>query len=52
MDITVIVPLYNEAESLPELERWIHRVMEANSFTYEILFIYLPKRVSVKLWVR
>lgn len=39
MDITVIVPLYNEAESLPELERWIHRVMEANSFTYEILFI-------------
>ncbi len=39
MDISVIVPLYNEAESLPELERWIGRVMEENSFTYEILFI-------------
>ena len=31
MDISVIVPLYNEAESLPELERWIGRVMEENS---------------------
>ncbi len=39
MDISVIVPLYTEAESLPELERWIGRVMEENSFTYEILFI-------------
>lgn len=39
MDISVIVPLYNEAESLPELEAWIRRVMEANNFSYEILFI-------------
>lgn len=39
MDISVIVPLYNEAESLPELEAWIARVMEANGFSYEILFI-------------
>lgn len=39
MDISVVVPLYNEAESLPELEAWIRRVMEANSFSYEILFI-------------
>ena len=39
MDISVVVPLYNEEESLPELEAWIHRVMEANSFSYEILFI-------------
>ena len=39
MDISVIVPLYNEAESLPELEAWIKRVMEANKFSYEILFI-------------
>lgn len=39
MDISVIVPLYNEAESLPELESWIARVMDENSFTYEILFI-------------
>ena len=39
MDISVIVPLYNEAESLPELEAWIARVMEENKFSYEILFI-------------
>ena len=39
MDISVVVPLYNEAESLPELEKWIERVMKANGFTYEILFI-------------
>lgn len=39
MDISVIVPLYNEAESLPELTAWIERVMAANKFTYEIWFI-------------
>lgn len=39
MDISVIVPLYNEAESLPELTDWIERVMNDNNFTYEILFI-------------
>ncbi len=39
MDISVIVPLYNEAESLPELEAWIRRVMEENRFSYEILFV-------------
>ncbi|MDE7153011.1 MAG: glycosyltransferase family 2 protein [Muribaculaceae bacterium] len=39
MDISVIIPLYNEAESLPELEAWIHRVMEANKFSYEIIFV-------------
>lgn len=39
MDISVIVPLFNEAESLPELEKWIVRVMKENNFTYEILFV-------------
>ena len=39
MDISVVVPLFNEAESLPELHAWITRVMENNHFTYEILFI-------------
>lgn len=39
MDISVVVPLYNEAESLPELAEWIRRVMHANGFSYEILFI-------------
>ena len=39
MDISVIVPLFNEAESLPELATWIQRVMKENNFTYEIIFI-------------
>lgn len=39
MDISVVVPLYNEAESLPELAAWIERVMKENNFTYEVLFI-------------
>ncbi len=39
MDISVVVPLYNEAESLPELEAWIRRVMQANGFSYEIIFV-------------
>ena len=39
MDISVIIPLYNEAESLPELTQWIERVMLENRYTYEIIFI-------------
>lgn len=39
MDISVVIPLYNEEESLPELAAWIERVMDANGFSYEILFI-------------
>jgi glycosyltransferase involved in cell wall biosynthesis len=39
MDISVIIPLYNEAESLPELHRWISKVMEDNLFSYEIILI-------------
>ena len=39
MDISVIVPLYNEAESLPELAAWIERVMDGNGYSYEIIFI-------------
>ncbi len=37
MDISVVVPLLNEAESLPELCAWIERVMKANNFSYEVL---------------
>ena len=33
MDISVVVPLYNEAESLPELAKWIERVMDENKFS-------------------
>lgn len=39
MDISVVVPLYNEAESLPELEAWIARVMTENHFSYEVIFV-------------
>ena len=39
MNISVLVPLYNEAESLPVLHEWIVRVMNANQLTYEILFV-------------
>ena len=39
MDISVVVPLYNEAESLPELAAWIERVMKEHNFTYEVLMI-------------
>lgn len=39
MDISVVVPLFNEEESLPELTDWIKRVMDENHFTYEIVMI-------------
>ena len=39
MDISVVIPLFNEAESLPELFEWIERVMKATGFTYEIIFV-------------
>ena len=39
MDISVIVPLYNEEESLPELSEWIVKVMNENKFSYEVIFI-------------
>ncbi|MDR2680718.1 MAG: glycosyltransferase family 2 protein [Tannerella sp.] len=39
MDISVVIPLYNEAESLPELYEWIKRVMDENGFSYEIIFV-------------
>lgn len=39
MDISVIVPLFNEEESLTELTEWIVRVVEKESFTYEIIFV-------------
>ena len=38
-NITVVVPLYNEAESLPELLKWIRQIMEENKFTYEVILV-------------
>lgn len=39
MDISVVIPLYNEAESIPELFSWIDHVMEVNHFSYEVIFV-------------
>ena len=39
MDISVVIPLYNEAESLPELEAWIRRVIQEHGYSYEIIFV-------------
>ena len=39
MDISVVIPLYNEAESLPELFAWIERVMKEHGFSFEAIFI-------------
>jgi glycosyltransferase involved in cell wall biosynthesis len=39
MDLSIVIPLIDEAESLPELEAWIRRVMEENNYTYEIIFM-------------
>lgn len=39
MDISIVVPLFNEEESLPHLEAWIDRVMRANGFSYEVIMV-------------
>ena len=39
LNLSLVIPLYNEDESLPELEQWIAKVMQANNYTYEVLFI-------------
>lgn len=39
MNISVVIPLFNEEESLPELYAWIERVMKANGFSFEVIFI-------------
>ena len=39
MNISVVIPLYNEKESLPELFAWIQRVMKENGFSYEVIFV-------------
>ena len=39
MDISIVVPLFNEEESLPELCAWIKNVTDANGFSYEIILV-------------
>ena len=39
MDLSIVIPLYNEDESLPELTAWIERVMQENNYSYEMILI-------------
>lgn len=39
MDISIVVPLYNEEESLPHLAQWIDQVMQQNGYTYEVIMV-------------
>jgi len=39
LDISIVIPLFNEEESLPELAEWINKVMVENNFSYEVLFV-------------
>lgn len=39
MNLSIVIPLFNEEESLPELHEWIVRVMDANHYSYEIVFV-------------
>ncbi len=39
MDISIVIPVYNEDESLPELTQWIERVMNENHFSFEVIFV-------------
>jgi len=39
MNISVVIPLFNEKESLPELSKWIRKVMEENHYSYEVIFV-------------
>lgn len=39
IQISIIIPVFNEEESLPELTQWISRVMQVHGFTYEVIFI-------------
>ena len=39
MDISIVVPLYNEAESLPHLAEWIDKVMREHGFSYEVVMV-------------
>ena len=39
LDLSIVIPLFNEDESLPELTDWISRVMDREGYTYEIVFV-------------
>ena len=39
INVSIVIPLFNESESLPELHRWIQGVMQTHSLSYEVIFI-------------
>ena len=39
MQLSIVIPAFNEEESLPELHQWIIEVMQKNNFTYELIFV-------------
>jgi glycosyltransferase involved in cell wall biosynthesis len=39
LDISIVIPLFNEDESIPELHQWIQKVMASNGFSYEVIYI-------------
>ena len=39
MNLSIVIPLFNEEESLPELSSWIEKVMDANGYSYEVIFV-------------
>jgi len=39
MDLSIVIPLIDEAESLPELTAWIEKVMNENHFSYEVIYV-------------
>lgn len=39
MDLSIVIPLIDEEESLPELTAWIEKVMDENHYTYEVIFV-------------
>lgn len=52
MNVSIVIPAYNEAESLPELAGWIDKVCSANNLTYEVLIIDDGSRDNTKVVVR
>ena len=39
MDLSIVIPLIDEAESLPELTAWIEKVMDEHHYSYEIIYV-------------
>ena len=46
MNISIVIPLFNEEESLPELHDWIKRVMDEHKYTYEILLLMMVVKIN------